>query len=483
MLSQRSVESDDPLGHGDEADVDPGVAPTEVSAGEGDVHSATAPDPRGLAGLIPPDFSIPMPGPGRLDRHRLASGLRPAARLATLSTTAPRLPVALVGVVAAGWAAIVGLTFSFLVILLSGAVDPGVELASLVWLAAHHAPIATESGTVSLLPLGLLVLCVLPLRRAGRFIVAQLAPRPGSTRQRRHRLRFVAGVALLTYAATAAVIAAADRVLPDVGIVPAVLWTALVAAAAGSWGATRQARGGLPRPPFVVAVASCVAVPLVLAVLLTVVSLALGAPAIVAAQDQLGVSGTEQVGLTLLQVAYLPNLVIWAASFVIGTGISFGTDHRLSPFTSGEAVVPDLPVLAAFPADVPNSTALLPIAVALGGVWGAVVFARLLPEPRLRRRITRAVALALGSGAVWWVLVLLSGGSLGDGRLESVGPASGTVIVATLLTGAGTLLWALLPTLASDAKPVAVDLRERVSSAATAAKEATAAKRPSGKRG
>lgn len=483
MLSQRTVESDDPLGHDGEADVDPAPARSEAGIGEGDAHAPGAAAARGLTGLIPPDFSIPMPGPGRLDRHRLAAGMRPAARLAALSTAAPQLPVALVGIAAAGWAAIVGLAASYLVILFSGAVDPGAPLASLVWLAAHHAPISTDSGTVSLLPLGLLVLSVLPLRRAGRFIVAQLSQRPGSPRQRHHRLRFVAGVALVTYAATAAVIAAADRVPPDVGVVSAVLWSVLIAAAAGSWGATRQARGALPRPPFVVAVAACVAVPLSLAVLLTVVSLALGAPAIVAAQDQLGVSGTEQVGLTLLQLAYLPNLVIWSASFVIGTGVSFGTDHRLSPFTSGEAVVPDLPVLAAFPADVPNSTALLPIAVALGGVWGAVVFARLLPEPRLRRRITRAVALALGSGAVWWVLVLMSGGSLGDGRLESVGPASGTVIVATLLTGAGTLLWALLPTLASDAKPVAVDLRERVSSAATAAKEATTAKRPSGKRG
>lgn len=115
--------------------------------------------------------------------------------------------------------------------------------------------------------------------------------------------------------------------------------------------------------------------------------------------------------------------------------------------------------------------------VAVSGALGAVAFARLLPEPRLRRRITRAVALSAASGAAWWLLTALTGGSLGDGRLDSVGPVSGTALLATLLTGAGTLLWALLPTLASDARPVAVDLRERV---ATAAKDPRI---PVGKRG
>ena len=75
----------------------------------------------------------------------------------------------------------------------------------------------------------------------------------------------------------------------------------------------------------------------------------------------------------------------------------------------------------------------------------------------------------------------LAGGSLGDGRLDHVGPAAGTALAAVVLTGAGTLMWALLPTLASDARPVAVDLRERVSTAASAAKEAGGARLPTGK--
>ena len=437
----------------------------------------------GVRGLLPPTFSIDLPGPARIDRQRLISGARTGARLAVLSTSAPRLPLFGVGLAAAVWAAVVGMVTATVLALLSGVTESGSGLASLLWLAAHHAPVTTDVGTVSLLPLGLLLITVLPLRRAGRFVVAQLARRPVRPDGARNRLLTVAGIAVLGYAGIVGLVAASDRSDPYVAIVPAVFWALIVATAAGSWGAVRQARGGVPRPPFVVAVAVSVAVPMTLALLLTAVTLILGSGGILAMQEQVAADGTGLVGLILLQLAYLPNLVIWAGAFVIGTGLSFGTDHRLSPFSSGEPVLPDFPILAAMPTDVPNSTALLPIAVALGGVLGAVIFARLLPEPRLRRRITRAIAIALASGGVWWVLTLLSGGSLGDGRLDSVGPATGTVLIAVLLTGAGTMLWALLPTLASDAKPVAVDLRERVTTAASAAKDATNTRLPSGKRG
>lgn len=447
---------------------------TEVRAAE---ESGPGPD------SMPTGIWIDVRVPGKLDRARLRTAASTAGRLMVLSTSSIRLPGIAAAVVASAWAAAVGLLCAIVLAVLSGAAEPGPHLASLIWLTSHHAPLATEVGTVTLLPLGLMLITVLPLRRAGRFVAAQVAQGRTGPLPPRNRLLAVCGVAVAVYTAVAGVVAASDLSDPHVPVLPAMGWAIVVAGAAGTWGVVRQLRGRVPTPPFAQAVAVAVAVPLGLATLLTAATLLLGLGSIADVQGQVAQTGAEQVGISVLQLAYLPNVIIWAASFVIGTGFSLGADHRLSPFASGQPVVPDLPILTVVPVDPPNSTALLPILVALGGVLGAVLFARALPEARLRRRITRALAIALAAGAVWWLLMALSGGSLGDGRLDSLGPAPGTVLVAVLLTGAGTMLWALLPTLASDAKPVAVDLRDRVSTAASAAKEVTNARRPTGKRG
>jgi Family of unknown function (DUF6350) len=385
-----------------------------------------------------------------------------------LSPRAGRLPAALVALLAAVWAAVVGWLLCGGAVLLSAAEDPERSLVSLVWLAAHHAGLGTPTGTVTMLPLGLLLAAVFPLRRAGRFVAAHTDS---------SSLRVVGPLAVLMYATLAGLAAAARSGFPQVTLVSAVLWAAGVAGVAGVWGVVRQLRGRVPCPPFAVGVLISVGVPLAVGALLLLVTLMTSMSAIAEVQSQITTSGAEQLALVLLQLAYLPNLIVWAGSFVVGSGFSVGADHVLSPFSSAPPVVPDLPILAALPVDASKWTAILPIVVAVSGALGAVVFARRLPEPRLRRRITRAVALSAASGAAWWLLTSLAGGSLGEGRLDSVGPVPGTALLATLLTAAGTMLWALLPTLASDARPVAVDLRERV---ATAAKDPRI---PVGKRG
>ena len=77
----------------------------------------------------------------------------------------------------------------------------------------------------------------------------------------------------------------------------------------------------------------------------------------------------------------------------------------------------------------------------------------------LRRRLARAAVLAAMVLVFWFVAVIISGGSLGDGRLEYVGPAPATPFVAAALVGIGATIWALIPTLTSDAKPFVSALR------------------------
>ncbi len=425
------------------------------------------------AGLIPDTFTVRLPGPRRPDRATVRTVLRAAGDLAVLSPRGMTLPLPLVPAVAVLWAAVVGLLLAAVL-----AYAAGVGGATpLIWLTAHHAPITTDVGGVTLLPLGLLVICVPPLRRAGRFLSAQVDPAG----------RQVTGVltaAVIGYAAVGGLVAVLTAAaLPSTPVLSAVIWTALAAVVAGGWGVARQRLGRIPVPPIAAALAVAVGIPLAVGALLTAGVLLSGLGDVLAAQSALAQTGQDHLGLTLLQVGYLPNLVVWGAAFAVGTGFTLGAEQRLSPFASGDAVLPDVPALAALPPAAPNATALLPIVVALAGALAAVVFARRVPEPRLRRRISRALILALCTGVIWWVLVALAGGSLGGGRLEYVGPAAGTVLLATVLTAAGTLLWAVLPTLASDARPVAIDLRQRASTAVTAAKEATESRRTADRSG
>lgn len=422
---------------GTDSHTDPGAAPDAESA-------------------RPPRIPLAIPLPGRLSAATVRRYLAAGARLAILSRGATRLPGPVGAAWVAAWAAAVGLLLAGLLTVLAGAADPGFGLAGLVWLVAHHTPLTTDTGTVTLLPLALLLLSVLPLRRAGRFLVAQSAG----------PLRVNAPLAAIGYVAIAVVIALSHPELPSVAWFRAAVWAAILAVLAGGWGIQRQRLGRVPRPPFAIGVAVSVAIPLAVATVLCLIQLAANVPAIVDTQARVATSGTDQAGLLLLQLGYLPNLILWAASFVLGPGFSVGADHVLSPFVASVPVVPDVPVLTAIPADPPNWTAVLPITVALSGALGSLVFARLLPEPRLRRRITRALTLAAASGVVWWVLLSLAGGSLGAGRLEALGPVAGAAFMGMILTAAGSLMWALLPTLASDARPVAIDLRDRVTTAA-----------------
>lgn len=442
---------------------DSGSHPTVGAGGlsdkAGDLTEQPPDDSGEAAGAQPrTSLRIPLdiPVPGRLNAATVRRYAASAGRLAILSPRSDRLPAPIGAAWAALWAAAVGMLTALLITVVSGVIDPGVGPASLVWLVAHHAPLTTDSGTVTLLPLGLLLLTVPPLRRAGRFLVAQAAG----------PLQVTATLAGIGYVVIAVFAAWSHPELPSVALFRAAVWAALLVVVAGGWGVQRQRLGRLPRPPFVAGVAVSVALPLAVATVLCLVSIVTAAPQILDTQARVASSGTDQVGLVLVQLAYLPNLILWAAAFVIGPGISLGADHVLSPFVASPAVVPDLPVLAAVPVDPPNWTALLPIVVALSGACGSLVFARLLPEARLRRRITRALTLAAVSGLVWWVLLSLAGGSLGDGRLEALGPVAGAAFVGALLTAAGSLMWALLPTLASDDRPVATDLKDRVATAA-----------------
>ena len=128
--------------------------------------------------------------------------------------------------------------------------------------------------------------------------------------------------------------------------------------------------------------------------------------------------------LTVAQLALLPNLVIWAASWFIGPGFAIGTGSTVSPLGTVLGPVPAVPLLGALPT---GETAygfvglLVPV---LAGFLAAIVL-----RPRLVRAgltsyswlIGTGLAMGVAGGAMLGALSWVSAGAAGPGRLADVG--------------------------------------------------------------
>lgn len=127
--------------------------------------------------------------------------------------------------------------------------------------------------------------------------------------------------------------------------------------------------------------------------------------------------------ITLGQLALLPNVVVWTASWLIGPGFAIGTGSLVSPLGTQLGPLPALPIFGALPSgDLPFGFAGLVVPIAVGFLAGAVLGQRVLT------RLDRGPLLlaGIGSGIVGGVLLGLlawaSAGAAGPGRLVDVGP-------------------------------------------------------------
>ncbi|MGA1837525.1 DUF6350 family protein [Herbiconiux sp. 11R-BC] len=145
------------------------------------------------------------------------------------------------------------------------------------------------------------------------------------------------------------------------------------------------------------------------------------------------------IALTLAQLALLPNLIVWTASWFVGPGFALGAGSAVSPLGTQLGLVPSLPVLGALP----HGTAALGflgllVPVAVGYFTAAALRPGYLASVEGRAgRGLRLGLTAVGAGAVGAsilaLLALWSGGAAGPGRLAEVGPDAGWVWVWAFL--------------------------------------------------
>lgn len=349
------------------------------------------------------------------------------------------------GVVAAAWAAGAGLVALGIPLLLVWATDSrsgsgagaATRAVGQLWLLGHGTAMRVPGGTVGLMPLGLALLPLALLHRAGRhgarsLEVTGLAP----------AARLVVAIAF-PYAVLCAVVAAASAT-PGVRPAPvqAVLGGLALAVLGAGSGVLRET--GLLRPAL--ALLPSRARGLLRATVVALGVLVAGGAAVsgasfvrhagrassLAAASDPGVVGG--VALLALGLVCVPNAALWGASWLTGPGFAVGVGTTVGPFGTTLGAVPAFPVLAALPAGpVPTWLGVVALAVPVGaGVLGGIVVAR-----RLRCGPGRAAleGLALGpcAGAALAVLAWLSGGPVGGGRLVQVGPSPWQVGLAVLV--------------------------------------------------
>ena len=321
------------------------------------------------------------------------------------------------------------------------------------WLLANGVPLDTGLGRIGLIPLGLSLLVAWRLARAG----AQTTRAIGGRRSRSLRLSLAAagGVALVHALLGTVVAGLAGGAGVTVPVLRATLTLGMVGLVTALAGALRESGLAaatvqrLPRPVRDGVRTGLVAALLVVASGAGVVGLALALAAgdatdIVAAY-RTGVAG--QAGLILVCLVYGPNVVVWAASYLLGPGFAVGIGTTVSMGEVRLGPLPALPLFAALPEDGASALAalLLALPLAAGMAAGWLLARRQLragevaPGRRGWFALLGAAALAGPvSGVLLGVAAMVSGGPIGSGRLTEIGPSGWPVAgVACLVVGVG----------------------------------------------
>ena len=131
-------------------------------------------------------------------------------------------------------------------------------------------------------------------------------------------------------------------------------------------------------------------------------------------------STVDSTMITLAQVLFIPNAIVWALSWLAGPGFFMGSDALHSPASAPTMPIPAIPLFGATPVSAPGTWVIL--ALVLFGV-GVGVFVRLRrgSESLLDDLYQGGIA-AVVVAVVYLVTSLGSAVVLGNGRLAFLGP-------------------------------------------------------------
>jgi hypothetical protein len=150
-------------------------------------------------------------------------------------------------------------------------------------------------------------------------------------------------------------------------------------------------------------------------------------PTIISLYEGIHADVVGGIALTVAQLAFLPNLVIWAASWLIGPGFAIGTGTSISPAGNIVGSLPGLPVFGALPnGDSAFGLVGILVPVLAGFLIGlrahrplVSLFEGKIPMPWMAGSAT---AIGVIAGIFMGIVAWWSGGAAGPGTLINVGP-------------------------------------------------------------
>jgi hypothetical protein len=326
-----------------------------------------------------------------------------------------------------------------------------------VWLYAHAVPLGTATMTLSIPPLVLTLLMLLMMRRAMKWAVrSTIITNP-------------AGMLLLiaSMAGSYAVIALGLSVMVSSGLLVnasrLLIATFGWAVLAGVWGIakspgqagptnkrvfitsterTQRRIRALAPHDVLIEMWNALSVTLRLSVVTALRSLALTGvfaaifalvilitrfSEIVAVISILSNQLPSQLAVVALTILYLPTVVVWYASLLIGPGFVVGGGSAITLITQLVGPLPALPFLAAIPTQLPWAVRLLLVVPALSAF---VVSSRAIKRVHF---VTFVATTSLVAGLMMMWFGILTSGAMGSGRFENVGSSPLQLLLWTTL--------------------------------------------------
>ena len=326
-----------------------------------------------------------------------------------------------------------------------GAPRDALRAGAVGWLMAHGSGLHVQGALVSVVPLGLTLVCGWAVWRTGHRVGDSISGHgPDADRladgERDWTVPLAALLFAVGYAVTAIVVASVAGTAAtalDVGRVT--LWAIVLAGALGgsaiAVGSGRAAIWLAPLPVTVRAAATAgrqvLVAWLAVSALALLASLALDFSTAANVMSQLHTDAGASTVYSVLSAAVLPNATVFSGAYLLGPGFTVGVGTLVSPSTVVLGPLPMFPLLAALP-DAGATPAWAPWLMGLAPLAAAVGVARALrryPTPRWEEGALRGLAGGVTAGLGFGLLARLAGGSVGPGRMTDVAPLTGSVTV------------------------------------------------------
>lgn len=339
----------------------------------------------------------------------------------------------------AGWILVAGLAVVGWVTAGPGDLATTLRVGTRLWLLSNGAAIRLGGLSWSVVPLGMSLLFAYMFSRSARLAV-RYAQRTRPTAGR--ELRYALNASALMIGCYVVVTVAVAVVL---GVEPGrlALGAALIAAGGALWGSCRGLDARIVRrwpgwlQPVPYAVATAMAILLVGGLAALGTGIWIHTDRITDLAGGLGAGVVGGIGLWAAQAAFLPNAVVWSASYALGAGFTLGPHTVVGPAEVKVGLMPAIPMLGALPGGgVGNWLNLLWLVTGvLAGAGAAWQVLRRRPRARVDQTCLVGGLAGVLAAVVFVAVAWVTGGSLGDQRLSGVGPR----LLESLVMG-GTLL-------------------------------------------